>query len=427
MPVVLHIYDLSRLELDADGTTFLSCPGTTTFHVALEVHSMEWSFGLVNGVCCGSPGKAFDDHKEVVLGRTNISAEDFFVLIAQLQSVWFAGDYDISLHNCCHFCEALCETLDVEASVWVPELAGAKWDNQLHSYRAHGVTFRTESTAALDKEGLDRQATEKVRSVVLAVDPLSRSNLGALLAAPMPGTYPVLLHVYDLTASDLLGTNSLLRELGTGLFHTTLEVHGLEWSFGHCEHGTGIFSEEHGAGIFSDEELKGDLGFHQVMLMGFTTRSAHEVMLLLDRLEMEWLGAEYDLIRRNCCHFCEALSAELDQGPVPSWVSNLAGVAASLIDGLDIVVRQHYIAAILAAAGDIAMPAKGLLNGVGELNQLLGISEGASRLVRNVGNEYSCVLGGMLRGLTDPLLPSYDGERATGSKPRRSTWAGFEE
>ena len=127
-----------------------------------------------------------------------------------------------------------------------------------------GVTFRTESTAALDKEGLDRQATEKVRSVVLAVDPLSRTNLGALLAAPMPGTYPVLLHVYDLTASDLLGTNSLLRELGTGLFHTTLEVHGLEWSFGHCEHGTGIFSEEHGAGIFSDEELKGDLGFHQV-------------------------------------------------------------------------------------------------------------------------------------------------------------------
>ena len=45
-------------------------------------------------------------------------------------------------------------------------------------------------------------------------------------------------------------------------------------------------------------------------------------------------------------------------------VSNLAGVATLLIDGLDIVVRQHYMAAILAATGDIAMPAKGLLHGV---------------------------------------------------------------
>ena len=46
------------------------------------------------------------------------------------------------------------------------------------------------------------------------------------------------------------------------------------------------------------------------------------------------MGDTYDFLRRNCCHFCETLAAEL--GPlsleIPTWVNRLARTGASLAD-----------------------------------------------------------------------------------------------
>ena len=42
-----------------------------------------------------------------------------------------------------------------------------------------------------------------------------------------------------------------------------------------------------------------------------------QVMDILRKLRDEWPGNSYDLLSRNCCHFCEAFCRELKLGPVP--------------------------------------------------------------------------------------------------------------
>jgi len=50
---------------------------------------------------------------------------------------------------------------------------------------------------------------------------------------------------------------------------------------------------------------------------------------LIARLQAEWQGHSYELLGRNCVHFCEALSQALGAGPLPPWVNSLAGGAAA--------------------------------------------------------------------------------------------------
>merc|ERR1740121_67762 len=42
---------------------------------------------------------------------------------------------------------------------------------------------------------------------------------------------------------------------------------------------------------------------------------------------------DYDLLHRNCCHFCEELCLRLGFGPLPPWVTKLAAAGASLAAG----------------------------------------------------------------------------------------------
>ncbi len=56
-----------------------------------------------------------------------------------------------------------------------------------------------------------------------------------------------------------------------------------------------------------------------------------QVKSVLLRLRGEWQGVTYDLLQRNCCHFCEALVAELGVGPLPGWLNRLAANADATI------------------------------------------------------------------------------------------------
>merc|ERR1712060_603032 len=48
----------------------------------------------------------------------------------------------------------------------------------------------------------------------------------------------------------------------------------------------------------------------------------------------DWPGSDYDLLRHNCCHFSDALCQALGVGPIPGWVTSLAGVGAMLRSGI---------------------------------------------------------------------------------------------
>jgi len=136
---------------------------------------------------------------------------------------------------------------------------------------------------------------------------------------------PVILHVYDMGGDEVAKrVNEVFRPLGLGAFHGAVEVYGREWSFGQTEEGSGIFSCE----------PKGcpEHTYRESVSMGETMLSRREVRDLLKSLE--WPGLEYDLLRHNCCHWCDEFCKRLGVGPIPAWVNQLAGEVASLDDGM---------------------------------------------------------------------------------------------
>ena len=44
---------------------------------------------------------------------------------------------------------------------------------------------------------------------------------------------------------------------------------------------------------------------------------------LVYEMSEDWPMNSYDLLRRNCCHFCDELSCLLGVGPLPDWVLSL--------------------------------------------------------------------------------------------------------
>lgn len=142
------------------------------------------------------------------------------------------------------------------------------------------------------------------------------------------GQAPVLLHVYDVTGNSAVKSiNSILSTIGTGAFHIGVEVYGREWSYGYDESGdTGVFCcQPRGCDAHS---------YVKVLEMGETNLQENEVRAVIERLAAEWQGQDYDILRCNCCHFSDELCRQLGVGPVPRWVTSLAGAGEALDDKL---------------------------------------------------------------------------------------------
>mmetsp|Transcript_96117 Transcript_96117/g.200786 ORF Transcript_96117/g.200786 Transcript_96117/m.200786 type:complete len:272 (-) Transcript_96117:202-1017(-) len=194
----------------------------------------------------------------------------------------------------------------------------------------------------------------------------------------MPGE--VVLHIYDVTTTKAISAfNAGLRVVGTGAFHGAVEVYGKEWSYGYCEQGTGVF----------DCPPKGCTAhiYRESVPMGSTSMSQAEVAALVRQMQVEWPGADYDLLRRNCCSFSDAFCRRLGIGPIPKWVTNLAGAGATLGHHAENVLTTMQAAAIIAAAkanevdekykikGTVGMKAKEIIARVDTLDKQYKVSE----------------------------------------------------
>lgn len=152
----------------------------------------------------------------------------------------------------------------------------------------------------------------------------------------------VTLHIYDVFSDDRVqAVNDVFRTVGTGAFHAGVEVFGQEWSFGCTGSGTGLVSCE----------PKGNIAhrYRESLVMGTTTLSLVELEKLLAQLGKEWPGDEYDLLLHNCCHFCDAFCGRLGVGPLPVWVTNLAGAGARLAVGVSAAASSVNEMAVHAA------------------------------------------------------------------------------
>ncbi|KAG8643752.1 deSI-like protein At4g17486 isoform X2 [Manihot esculenta] len=106
------------------------------------------------------------------------------------------------------------------------------------------------------------------------------------------GSVPVYLNVYDLTPM-----NGYAYWLGLGVYHSGVQVHGIEYAFGAHEYPT--------TGIFEGEPKQCDgFTFRKTILIGKTEIGPAEVRAVMEELAEKYRGNAYNLITKNCNHFC---------------------------------------------------------------------------------------------------------------------------
>ncbi|KAK4375476.1 hypothetical protein RND71_006153 [Anisodus tanguticus] len=128
------------------------------------------------------------------------------------------------------------------------------------------------------------------------------------------GSVPVYLNVYDLTPM-----NGYAYWLGLGVYHSGVQVHGVEYAFGAHEYPT--------TGIFEGEPKKCEgFIFRKTILIGWTEKTPGEVRGVMEELADKYKGNAYNLITKNCNHFCSDACVKLTSNPIPSWVNRLARI-----------------------------------------------------------------------------------------------------
>ena len=145
----------------------------------------------------------------------------------------------------------------------------------------------------------------------------------------------VTLHVYDITNTQYEAANTAIQNLNRftkdalgagGIFHGAVEVNGDEWSYGYCDRGTGVYCcRPRGNTAYT---------YRESIPLGVTSLSPARVRSVIAVLQVQWPGAAYDLLARNCNHFCQAFAEMIGVGPAPAWVNRFAHQADATVNAV---------------------------------------------------------------------------------------------
>jgi deubiquitinase DESI2 len=120
--------------------------------------------------------------------------------------------------------------------------------------------------------------------------------------------------------------NRYFELLGFGLYHTSVSVYGVEYSYGGHDQklpGTVVDYKGNAAGLPLKESLP----------MGYTYYSKHEICQMVDRYGFFWFGVDYDPFAKNCNHFTEHLIKTLcnkHEFYYPSYVNRFTKLGSIL-------------------------------------------------------------------------------------------------
>lgn len=164
------------------------------------------------------------------------------------------------------------------------------------------------------------------------------------------------LHVYRLT--NVVVDAALSALLGGGIYHSGVEVDGVEYAFGmHAHSSTGVWMQE-------PTRLPAGFANGQAVLIrslgvAHTTIPPRSLRRVVVELMQQWPGNAYDVISRNCNHFAGAfigalLDAKDGMRYVPAWVNRAASESAEVMRALN--------AARATLNGCFAHPGRGALN-----------------------------------------------------------------
>mmetsp|Transcript_74083 Transcript_74083/g.240879 ORF Transcript_74083/g.240879 Transcript_74083/m.240879 type:complete len:224 (-) Transcript_74083:80-751(-) len=155
----------------------------------------------------------------------------------------------------------------------------------------------------------------------------------------------VWLHIYDFVDLGLVrfANGLLMSAFDTGAFHTGVEVYGWEWSFGAADLGSGVF--------FCQPRESEQRCYRQSVNVGRTSLSPDGIDYILRKMEREWMGPDYDLVRKNCCHFSESLIRKIVKSPqVPKFISSLHSTGAEVQDTVGHIGRMGEAAILMLRA-----------------------------------------------------------------------------
>ncbi|KAF5189183.1 Desi-like protein [Thalictrum thalictroides] len=164
----------------------------------------------------------------------------------------------------------------------------------------------------------------------------------------------VVLHIYDVTNSGSDKTNNTIVQINKifkdgiglgGIFHSAVQVFGdEEWSFGFCEQGSGVFS--------CPPSKNPMYTYRERMVLGKTNFSIFNVNQILRELSREWPGSSYDLLSKNCNHFCDEFCERLGVPKLPGWVNRFAnaGDAAMEVAGTTALRLRQAKAEVVSAS-----------------------------------------------------------------------------
>ncbi|GMR59945.1 hypothetical protein PMAYCL1PPCAC_30140, partial [Pristionchus mayeri] len=134
--------------------------------------------------------------------------------------------------------------------------------------------------------------------------------------------HPVRLNVYD-----MYWLNDYASNIGVGIFHTGIEIYGIEYAYGgHPYPFSGIFENS----PQDAEELGENFKFKESILIGETDFYQKDIRDMIKALGMDFRGDRYHLISRNCNHFSAALAKTLTGKEIPSWINRLASISGSI-------------------------------------------------------------------------------------------------
>ncbi|CEL97401.1 unnamed protein product [Vitrella brassicaformis CCMP3155] len=183
-------------------------------------------------------------------------------------------------------------------------------DEQLGHSVSHLPTSRSSSSAGEEI----RQCGSSASAAVGGVQGGSPSADGAR----------VFLNVYDLT-NGCVKFNDVALRIGTGMYHTGVEVYGVEYAFCKTECSEpAIFSCEPGE---APEHV-----FREKIDMGRTSMTEGQVKDSMERMGHRWKGHSYDLVYKNCITFAEEFCLVLGVGALPVWVTSASSTAKGFLE-----------------------------------------------------------------------------------------------
>lgn len=128
------------------------------------------------------------------------------------------------------------------------------------------------------------------------------------------GSVPVYLNVYDISP-----INGYAYWLGLGVYHSGVQAHGVEYAFGAHEYpSTGIFEGQ-------PKKCEG-FTFRKGILIGWTEMGPQDVKKVMEELADKYRGNAYNLITKNCNHFCNDVCIRLTGNHIPRWINRLARI-----------------------------------------------------------------------------------------------------